>query len=78
MINVAAFGLDTGGNFMGMRTETISLKLGEEEYARALKDGFSYSLQMPVIPGAQQLRVIFYDFASDLLGRAELKIGSTP
>jgi hypothetical protein len=78
LLNVGAFGLDTGGNFMGLRTETLVLKMSQEEYARALKDGFAYTIQLPVIPRAQHLRFIVYDFGSDLLGRTDLRIGSTP
>ena len=75
LLNIAAFGLDSGGNVMGTRRETIPLKMSEDEYARALKDGFPYTLLFPAIPGAQNFRFIVYDFGSDLVGRVDLRIG---
>jgi VWFA-related protein len=75
LLNIAVFGLDNAGNLMGLRTETLRLKMSEEEYARALKDGFQYTIQLPVIPNAQNLRFIVYDFGSDLVGRVDLRIG---
>ena len=71
LLKVAVFGFDNGGNAMGVQTEELVLKLGEAEYASALKGGFPYSIPFPAIRGAQHIRFVVYDFASDLVGRAD-------
>ena len=74
LLNLAVFGFDSGANPMGTHVQSLPLKLSQEEYARFLKDGFPYMIQFPIIRGTQNIRFIVYDFGSDLVGRADMRV----
>ena len=74
LLNVAIFGFDNAANPMGVTVQELPLKINEADYARAMKDGFQYSVQCPIIRGAQNIRFVVYDFGSDLIGRVDVNI----
>lgn len=74
LLNLAVFGFDSGANPMGTHVQALPLMMSEEEYARFLKDGFPYMIQFPIIRGTQNIRFIVYDFGSDLVGRADMRV----
>jgi len=74
LLNVAVFCLDSAGNPMGSHMQALPLQLSEEEYARYLKSGFPYEIQFPAIQGTRNIRLVVYDFGSDLLGRVDTNV----
>jgi VWFA-related protein len=74
LLNIAVFCLDSGGNPMGTHVQSLPLKLTEEDYTRAQKDGMPFTIQFPMIRGVQTVRFIVYDFASDLVGRVDTRV----
>jgi VWFA-related protein len=74
VLTYAVFCLDTGANAMGVHSDTITIKLGDEEYKKALKDNFTYAIQFPLVPGTNNVRMIVYDFGSDLIGRVDTRV----
>lgn len=74
LLTLAVFGFDSGFNPMGTHVQALPLTMSEEEYARFLKGGFPYMIQFPIIRGTQNIRFIVYDFGSDLVGRADVRV----
>ena len=72
--NVAVFCLDSAGNPMGTHMQELPLQSSEEEYARFLKSGFPYLIEFPAIRGTRNIRLVVYDFGSDLLGRVDTNV----
>lgn len=59
------------GRVVDQRGVTQTLKLREDVYQRALRDGFVYTINVPIKkPGAYQLRIALRDNASDKIGSA--------
>ncbi|MBE3064700.1 MAG: VWA domain-containing protein [Spirochaetes bacterium] len=71
LLNVVVFCLDGALEPAGSHADTITVKVTEEEYKRALKDGFPYLIQFPMIRSTKHIRFIVYDYGSDLIGRAD-------
>jgi VWFA-related protein len=74
LLSVTLYCLDRADNPMGTHTQTLPLKFSEEEYAHFLKDGFPFTIQIPIVKGTQNVRFIVYDFGSDLVGRADTRV----
>jgi VWFA-related protein len=74
LLNIVVFGFDSAANPMGTYDQALPLKLTEADYARFLKDGFPYTIEFPIIRGTQNIRFVVYDFASDLVGRADTRV----
>jgi len=74
MLDVAVFCLDTVANPMGTHVQTLPIKMTEEQYKLALKDGLPFTIQFPLVSGTQSVRFIVYDFASDLIGRVDTRV----
>ncbi|HEX7485354.1 MAG TPA: hypothetical protein VF332_04330, partial [Vicinamibacterales bacterium] len=74
LLNIVVFGFDNAANPMGTYDQALPLKLTEADYARFLKDGFPYTIEFPIIRGTQNIRFVVYDFASDLVGRADTRV----
>jgi VWFA-related protein len=69
MLNVAVFCLNGVMEPVGSHADKIVLKLTEDQYKRALKDGLPYLIQFPMIRSTKHIRFIVYDYGSDLIGR---------
>ena len=69
LLNVAVFCMNDGMEPVGSHTDKIVVKLTEDEYKTALKDGLPYLLQFPMIRSTKHIRFIVYDYGSDLIGR---------
>jgi hypothetical protein len=74
VLKLAVYCFDSGANPKGANVQSLPIMLSEEDYARALKGGFAYSVQFPNIPGTQNVRFIVYDFGSDLIGRVDINV----
>ena len=73
-LDIAAFCLNGIGEPVGSHQDTIQLKLTEDEYKRALKNGQPYVIQFPMIRSTKHIRFVVYDFGSDLIGRADTSL----
>ena len=71
LLDVAVFCLDGASVPVGSHADTITVKLTEDEYKRALKDGLPYLIQFPMIRSTKHVRFIVYDYGSDLIGRTD-------
>lgn len=74
LLNVAIYCLDGASNPTGTYETTVPVKVPEADYERILKDGFPFSLEFPIVRGTQNVRVVVYDFGSDLIGRADAHV----
>jgi VWFA-related protein len=73
-LRVAAYCFDSAASPKGAGVQTLALVLNDEEYARALKGGYTFAVQFPNVPGTQNIRFIVYDFGSDLIGRVDINV----
>ncbi len=71
LLNVVVYCLDRGTNSMGQHSQALSVKIPEADFERVLKEGYPFRLQFPIIRGTQTVRIIVYDFGSDLIGRSD-------
>ena len=74
LLNVAIYCLDGASNPTGTYETTVPVKVPEADYERILKDGFPFSLEFPIVRGTQNVRVVVYNFGSDLIGRADAHV----
>ncbi|HEX8139939.1 MAG TPA: VWA domain-containing protein [Pyrinomonadaceae bacterium] len=59
------------GQVIDQISKTYTLRMGPDVYERALRDGFTYTVNLPVKkPGAYQLRAALRDAASERVGSA--------
>jgi VWFA-related protein len=70
-LNVAIYCLDRANNSMGQHSQTLSIKIPEADFERVLREGYPFRIEFPIIRGTQIVRVIVYDFGSDLIGRSD-------
>lgn len=74
LLNAAVYCFDTGGWQTGAHNQALTLNLSEADYAKYSKEGYPYSIQFPIIRGTSNIRLVVYDFGSDLIGRADAKL----
>jgi len=73
-LDVAVFCADEKEALIGELRRTIDLRLSDGSYERVLKDGVSLSGRVPLKGRVRYLKAIVYDYASDRLGSAIVKI----
>ncbi len=70
-VNIAAFTFSDNGRIVDQNSRTYTLRINDEQYQKVLKQGFLYTIVVPVKkPGAYQLRVAVRDDASERVGSA--------
>jgi hypothetical protein len=70
-VNIAAFTFSDNGRIVDQNSRTYTLRMNDEQYRKVLKQGFLYTIVVPVKkPGAYQLRVAVRDDASERVGSA--------
>ena len=71
IVNIAAFTFGDNGRIVDQNSRTYTLRMNDEQYQKVLKQGFLYTIIVPVKkPGAYQLRVAVRDDASERVGSA--------
>ncbi|HST23780.1 MAG TPA: VWA domain-containing protein [Blastocatellia bacterium] len=71
IVNIAAFTFSDNGRIVDQNSRTYTLRMNDEQYHKVLKQGFLYTIVVPVKkPGAYQLRVAVRDDASERVGSA--------
>jgi hypothetical protein len=67
-LNIAFFCGDAKENLVGQAWKPMDLKLTEEAYRRALKDGVACAAQIPVKGAVKYVKAVVYDYGGDLVG----------
>jgi VWFA-related protein len=71
VVNIAAFTFGDNGRVIDQESRTYTLRVGEDDYRKILRQGFLYTILVPVKkPGAYQLRIAVRDAASERVGSA--------
>ncbi len=73
-LNVTLYCMDRPGNAMGAHTTTLEIKIPEADYERVVKESYPFKIQFPIVHGTQVVRVVMYDFGSDLIGRSDQQV----
>ncbi|MFB3854533.1 MAG: VWA domain-containing protein [Vicinamibacterales bacterium] len=71
LLNVAVFSFDSGSNGLGGDVRELPIKLTPEELKQYQRNGLPYSIQVPLFHGVTTLRVVVYDYGTDLIGRVD-------
>jgi VWFA-related protein len=74
LLDVALFAVDSRGRVVDDRWQKIELNLQDEAYERCRREGISYAARLPAKPGVQELKIIVYDYAADILGSMVARI----
>ena len=74
MLDVAFFCHDADGTSVGEAWEKMPVRLGPEDYRRALSDGVKYRLSIPVRSSPRSVKVVVYDYLGDVIGSADVKV----
>ena len=73
-IEVAAFGLDRKQNPVGEIHQNVTLTFTEPRYAEVLKTGAQVGLTIPVSAAAEWVKVVAYDYLTDLTGSKNVRL----
>jgi VWFA-related protein len=74
LVDIAVFAGDANGNVLGNSLQKAELKLAEEQFQAIKKNGVPYRLHMQLPTNVRSVKVIVYDYASDLVGTAEARV----
>ena len=72
--DLAVFVGDERQLLVGQTWQTVELKLEPERYDRFVRDGFPITLRLPIRRSSSFAKVIVYDYGSDLLGTANVRV----
>ena len=73
-LEVAAFAVFKGSHQAGYQWDTVNLALTDSQLAEARRTGWHYELTIDLTAKADEVKVAAYDYASDLVGSAVVKI----
>ena len=73
-VEIAVFAGDRRENVVGEIWQTAHLKLGEDSYQRALKEGFKHTATLAVKSPPDYVKAVVYDPNGDLLGSTVVKL----
>jgi len=74
-IELAIFGIrDRGQHLVGQWWRTLELTYTNERLQQMTGDGFRHEVVLPTLPLAQDVKVVVYDFAADLVGSMNAKV----
>jgi VWFA-related protein len=65
---------ENGQQMMGQSYQRANVKLTEEMYQKARKDGIPYGVRFPAAVGGRRVRIVVYDFKADLVGSADARV----
>jgi VWFA-related protein len=74
LIDIAVFYFDQKGQMLGNTHQKAELKYTEETFQAMKKDGVRYNVRFPVTAATRALRVVVYDFKTDLVGSVDGKV----
>jgi VWFA-related protein len=73
-VDLAVFCADRKQGPVGETWKRVDLDLTDESYERALKDGMTVAIEVNVSAPPRYAKAVVYDFGSDLLGSAFVKV----
>ena len=73
-VDIAVFVGDTRGNPVGHIQSRANLNLTAATYQRALQDGVTITLTVPITGYADVVKVVGYDYAADLVGTNSIRV----
>ena len=73
-VEIAVFAGDRRENVVGEIWHTADLKLGEDSYQHALKEGFKHTATLDVKSPPDYVKAVVYDPNGDLLGSTVVKL----
>ena len=73
-LDVAMYAGNAAESSVGDTRRRIELRLTPEEYARAIKEGVSFTMTSKVREPARVVKVVVYDYGADLVGTAVTKV----
>jgi VWFA-related protein len=74
VLDVALFCHDANGTSVGEKWEKVTVDLGDEELKATLRGGLKSSLRVPVRSSPSTVKVVVYEYLSDVIGTADLRI----
>jgi VWFA-related protein len=74
LIDIAVFYFDQKGQMLGNTHQRAELKYTEESFQAMKKDGVRYNVRFPVTAATRALRVVVYDFKTDLVGSVDGRV----
>jgi hypothetical protein len=74
LVDVAIFYFDQKGQMLGNAHQRAELKIADENFQATKKDGVRYNVRFPVNAATRALRVVVYDFKTDLVGSVDGKV----
>jgi hypothetical protein len=72
--DIAVFIGDERQLLVGQTWHTAELTIDAERHARYLREGLPISLRVPIRRSASNAKVIVYDYGTDLLGSASVRV----
>jgi VWFA-related protein len=73
-LDVATFCGDNRQNLVGELWQKIEIKLRGEPFERAMKEGLPYTARVPIKGQPRYVKVVVYDYGSDLAGSAQVEM----
>ena len=73
-ISIGVFCWDEKGIPLGNSLQTADLKLTDEVYQKVLGSGIPYKVRFPTNAGVRHVRIVVYDFKTDLIGSADKRV----
>jgi VWFA-related protein len=73
-IDIAVYAGGERENIVGDMMKKVELRLTEESYRAVMREGAGFSARIPLLTEPRYVKVIVYDYASDLLGSAVVKL----
>lgn len=73
-LDILVMCFDEKGNVVGQNYQRADVKLTAEMYQKVSKGGLPYGVRFDVNPGVRLVRLVVYDYKSDLVGSVDTKV----
>lgn len=74
MLDYAIAARDANGTSVGDKWDQLPVRVPPGDYTRALRDGVTFSIRVPVRSSPRSLKIVVYDYAGDAIGTLETKV----
>jgi hypothetical protein len=75
-IDIAIYAGSERESVVGDTLKKVELRLPEDMYRAVVREGASFTARIPLSADPEHVKVVVYDYASDLLGSAVAKLKS--
>ena len=73
-LEIAIFCGDGEEEPVGQLWQTLDLKLQDDTYSRALRDGFAHTARIPITARPRFVKAVVYDHGADVVGTATVRV----